>query len=96
MPLINDYPFQGEQYKVLFESNPFPMWIYDLDTLKFLAVNHAAIVKYGYSENEFSKMDLLDIRPHEDVESLLNNIKTKYEEYQWLSGGGILKKMELL
>ena len=92
MPLINDYPFQGEQYKVLFESNPFPMWIYDLDTLKFLAVNHAAIVKYGYSENEFSKMDLLDIRPHEDVESLLNNIKTKYEEYQWSSGWRHIKK----
>ena len=55
------------QYRLLFESNPQPMWVYDLETLRFLAVNEAAIRHYGYSRAEFLDMTLKDIRPAEDV-----------------------------
>ena len=47
----------------LFETNPQPMWVYDLETLRFLDVNNAAVRNYGYSREEFLRMTLLDIRP---------------------------------
>ena len=58
------------QYRLLFESNPQPMWVYDLETLRFLAVNDAAIRHYGYSRIQFLEMTLKDIRPAEDVDLL--------------------------
>ncbi len=62
------------RYKLLFENNPYPMWVYDLDTLQFLAVNRAAISSYGYSEDEFLSMSITDIRPPQEVPKLLRNI----------------------
>ena len=53
----------------LFEHHPQPMWVYELQTYRFLRVNHAAVVAYGYSEAEFLAMSALDIRPREDVAS---------------------------
>src|SRR5215470_17355446 len=58
------------QYRLLFESNPQAMWVYDLTTLRFLAVNDAAVDHYGYSRAEFLDMTIKDIRPPEDVELL--------------------------
>ena len=58
------------QYRLLFESNPQPMWVYDLTTLRFLAVNDAAVRHYGYSRAEFLDMTIKDIRPPEDVKLL--------------------------
>ncbi len=54
------------QYRILFERNPHPMWVFDTETLRFLAVNDAAIEQYGYSRVEFMKMSILDIRPADD------------------------------
>lgn len=62
---------QSEQrYRQLFESHPLPMWVYDCETLRFLAVNKAAIEHYGYCEREFLNLTLMDIRPPEDVRQL--------------------------
>src|ERR1041384_7766584 len=58
------------QYRLLFESNPQPMWVYDLTTLRFLAVNEAAVRHYGYSRSEFLEMTIKDIRPPDDVKLL--------------------------
>ncbi|HEY6659823.1 MAG TPA: PAS domain S-box protein, partial [Pyrinomonadaceae bacterium] len=58
------------QYRLLFESNPQAMWVYDLATLRFLAVNDAAVRHYGYSRAEFLDMTIKDIRPVEDVQLL--------------------------
>ncbi|HEX7566634.1 MAG TPA: PAS domain S-box protein, partial [Bradyrhizobium sp.] len=63
-----------EQYRLLFESNPHPMWVYDLETLAFLAVNAAAIHHYGYAREEFLNMTLKDIRPPEDIPALLDSV----------------------
>lgn len=63
-----------ERYRVLFEDNPYPMWVYDIDSYKFLAVNNAAIRDYGYSYNDFMSMSIFDIRPPEDIDSLCESI----------------------
>jgi PAS domain S-box-containing protein len=60
---------------ITFDNHPDPMWIYDLQTLRFLEVNEAATIKYGYSREEFLAMTLKDIRPAEDVPALLQNIR---------------------
>jgi PAS domain S-box-containing protein len=63
-----------ERYRLLFENNPFPMWVYDLATLQFLAVNDAAILHYGYSRKEFLSMTIRDIRPPEALPALMKNL----------------------
>lgn len=62
------------EYRELFERNPNPMWVYDLETIGFLAVNEAAVAKYGYARDEFLGMRITDIRPAEDVDRLLENV----------------------
>jgi diguanylate cyclase (GGDEF)-like protein/PAS domain S-box-containing protein len=56
-----------ERYLQLFDSTPHPMWVYDLETLRFLAVNREAIKHYGYAREEFLRLTLADIHPPEDV-----------------------------
>ncbi|MDA8291221.1 MAG: EAL domain-containing protein [Actinomycetota bacterium] len=51
---------------MLLAANPLPMWVYDLETLRFVEVNEAAIAHYGYSRDEFLAMSISDIRPEED------------------------------
>lgn len=63
-------PNLNDPFLVLFESNPMPMWIFEADTLQFLAVNDAAIKHYGYSREEFLRMNLRNIRPPTDVPTL--------------------------
>lgn len=62
------------RYRMFFEANPHPMWLYDLETLAFLAVNDAAVCHYGYSRPEFLSMTIADIRPSDDVPRLLENV----------------------
>ena len=61
-------------FRLLFYNNPLPMWVYDLETLAFLAVNDAAIQHYGYTREEFLSMTIKDIRPQKDIPALLENI----------------------
>jgi PAS domain S-box-containing protein len=74
------------QYRLLFESNPQAMWVYDLATLRFLAVNDAAVRHYGYSRTEFLEMTIKDIRPPEDVQLLekyLNSENAHPDAGEW-------------
>jgi len=65
---------QSEQrYHLLFDSNPHPVWVYDLQTLVILDVNHSAVRNYGYSRAEFLSLTIKDIRPPEDVPALLQS-----------------------
>lgn len=63
------------RYRLLFESNPMPMWVCDNETLRFLAVNQATVDHYGYSREEFARMDSTHLRPAEDVALFLANLK---------------------
>jgi PAS domain S-box-containing protein len=62
------------RYRLLFEANPWPMWVYDRGNLSFLAVNEAAVKHYGYSREEFLSMTLRDIRPAEDIPAKRANV----------------------
>ncbi len=70
----NAAPMSDAQYRLLFESNPIPMWVFHLDSLRFLAVNRAAIRQYGYSEEEFLGMTIAQIRPEETVPDLMRDL----------------------
>jgi PAS domain S-box-containing protein len=67
---ITELKQREASFRLVFESNPVPMWINDRDSLRFLDVNSAAVEHYGYSREQFLTMTLLDIRPAEDWEEL--------------------------
>ncbi|MRW85565.1 EAL domain-containing protein [Pseudoduganella sp. FT26W] len=73
---LDDYDVYESRlrFKYLFEAHPQPMWVYDLETLRFMVVNAAAVVQYGYTEAEFLYMTIRDIRPQEEVERLEQNL----------------------
>jgi len=61
------------RYRELFSTNPAPMFIFETESLNILEVNEAAVLKYGFTHDEFEQLSLSDIRPKEDV-SLMNKI----------------------
>ncbi len=65
----------NERYGMLFESNPQPMWVFEVDTLAFLEVNEAATRQYGYSREEFLSMTIMDILPPEDAPGLHHGLE---------------------
>jgi PAS domain S-box-containing protein len=91
------------EYRLLFEHNPNPMCIYDPETLKFIAVNEAAIQMHGYSAAEFSTMTIADIRPAEDVPILkaalvtsLQNPHSYVGEWRHRKKDGTLIEVEII
>lgn len=90
-----------EKYRIIFSKNPQPMWIYDLDTLKFLEVNQAAIDHYGYSKEEFLSMTLMDIRPPEDLPVFFKSIdkartlESTFEETRHIKKNGEIIDLEI-
>ena len=68
------------RYRDLFESNPHPMWIYDVETLRFLAVNDAAVKEYGWSVEQFLAMTVADIRPAEELADMVRQFQMEAEE----------------
>jgi PAS domain S-box-containing protein len=80
------------RFRFLFANNPLPMWVYELEELRFLEVNEAALAHYGYSREEISKMRVTDIRPEEDLPRFLENIKTSHAKLQHSGPWRHLKK----
>jgi len=70
-----------QHQELMFSANPYPMWIYDKKTLRFLQVNDAAVKAYGYSRAEFLAMTVVDIRPEEDIPRFLEAIGRRNEGY---------------
>ena len=64
-----------ERYRLLFQNNPQPMYLYDPESLRFLAVNDATMRKYGYDRAEFLSMTLKDIRPPEEIPKLMEDLE---------------------
>lgn len=62
-------------YRQFFTEHPVPMWVYEWGSLKFLAVNDAAVLKYGYSQEEFLRMSLLDIRDPATIPEMMDDVK---------------------
>jgi PAS domain S-box-containing protein len=76
-----------EDYQNLYVGNPNPMWIYDPLTFNFLSVNNSAVNSYGYSKEEFLKKSIMDIRPKDDydkvVQSSLRITNTQFSSGIW-------------
>jgi two-component system cell cycle sensor histidine kinase/response regulator CckA len=64
-----------EMFRLLFSYNPLPTWVMDRESLRFLEVNEAAVRQYGYSQNEFKRMTVLDFRPEEERAKYLDQLK---------------------
>ncbi len=76
-----------ERYRLLFQHNPQPMLVYDTQTLAVVAVNQAAIARYGYAESEFLRLKIEQLRPPEDVALLRHHLErrtsTTYQSGVW-------------
>lgn len=55
------------RYRVMFQGNPHPMWVFDPETLRILDVSEAALARYGYTREEFQALTILDLLVPEDV-----------------------------
>ena len=69
-------------FRLLLAANPLPMWVYDLETLRFVVVNDAAVAHYGYSRDEFLRMTLADIRPEEERARLYQTVAERRDALQ--------------
>jgi len=69
-----------QKYKLLFESNPLPMFMFSRDDFSILDVNESAIRHYGFSKEEFLEMKMTDLRPQEDVSRFLEKVTTSAAE----------------
>jgi PAS domain S-box-containing protein len=74
------------KYKLLFDNNPIPMWVYELKTFRFIMVNDAAVATYGYSREQFLSMNLFDIRPEDDYSLLADNLSKDWGDKFVFSG----------
>ncbi len=84
---IHELMESEKRYNDLFQFSPQPMFVFDAETFKFIQVNNAAIMHYGYSEPEFLNMTILDIRPQNkivEVKELI--IKNAQEEVKIFTG----------
>ncbi len=68
-------------FERLFENNPNPMWIYELNTFKILLANTAASYQYGYSPTEFKNLTLYDLRPSSEHEKLNYSLRTEVSKF---------------
>jgi len=68
---------QEASFRYLFEKNPNPMWVFDRATLGILEVNEAAVAHYGYSHEEFRRINITDLRPAEDVPRLMTYLRNR-------------------
>jgi len=82
-----------KRYSDLFQLSPQPMFVYDMQTLKYLDVNSSAIAHYGYSREEFLSMTILDIRPKEDI-PLLRETLAQQQHQQIVSLHGIFRHLK--
>jgi PAS domain S-box-containing protein len=81
-----------QRYQLLFHKNPLPMWVFDLDTLAFLAVNEAAVEKYGYSADEFASMTVRDLHVTEEIPRLVERLAD--EKARTTANGLIVKHLK--
>ncbi|MBX3008412.1 MAG: PAS domain-containing protein [Melioribacteraceae bacterium] len=72
---------KAKLYDVLNESMPAPMFIYDIENLKFLEVNEAALKFYGYKKSDFLNMDLTDLYAPEDIQTLIESGSSSLGNY---------------
>lgn len=79
--LENVLKLKNKMYEFLVSKNPDAVFIYDLESFKFLDVNAAALSLYGYSRDEFLQMDLTDLYLFDDIQSIAGSAKNEEEKF---------------
>ena len=73
---VTEAKIREESFRLLFDSNPVPMWVFDSESSRFLAVNDAAIALYGYSREQFMAMTVVGVRPPETRDEFRRHLQT--------------------
>lgn len=90
-----------QRYRYLFNNNPMPLFIFDFSTYNIIKANDAAVKKYGYSLQEFLSLNIIDIRPAEDINLLKkilkdeNSYNQQNEIWRHLKKNGELMYMQI-
>ena len=63
---IGELKRREASFRLLFDGNPVPMWLYDPEDLRILSVNDAAVAHYGYSRGRWQSMTLYDLWPKDE------------------------------
>ena len=79
---IGDLKRREASFRLLFDGNPMPMWLYDPSDLRILNVNDAAVAHYGYSRARFQSMTLPDLWSGDEKEIHREVAKSVGEKYQ--------------
>ena len=74
------------RYRLLFEASPEAMYVFDVGTLRILAVNDACVARYGYSRPEFLAMSIRDINPPEEWAELERIVRERTPGPQYRTG----------
>lgn len=80
--LARDLHKSEENYKLMFQRNPMPICIWDIETMKFLEVNDTMVIHYGYTREEFLTMSIFDIRPPEEIDDFMERYSTLAPGYR--------------
>lgn len=91
------------RYQQIFQLSPLPMWIFSLESYQFLDVNQAAIETYGFSRDEFLRLNLFDVHLSEDysqvLDAIINEIKLQangnYRNIRHVKRSGEVIQVEL-
>jgi diguanylate cyclase (GGDEF)-like protein/PAS domain S-box-containing protein len=79
---VTDIKRREDSFRLLFDSNPMPMWVFDADTMDFLSVNDAAVQHYGYDRASFLRMQLRQIWPRDEWDIHSKALKQLGDAYQ--------------
>ncbi len=83
---VTDLKRREQSFRLLFDNNPMPMWVFDTTTRRFVGVNDAAVAHYGYSREAFLSMAVSDIWPRDEVDAhneALGHVGDVYESRVW-------------
>jgi PAS domain S-box-containing protein len=91
-----EFETTASRYRNLFRIHPEPMWVFNIESLKFLEVNDAAVLRYGYSREEFLAMTIATIYPPDELPAILASLHKPAElasvsEFHRLKGGALIE-----
>lgn len=79
---VTDIKRREHSFRLLFDSNPMPMWVFDAKTMDFLGVNDAAVQHYGYDRASFLRMQLKEIWPRDEWDIHSKALQQLGDSYQ--------------
>jgi len=79
---VTEIKRRDASFRLLFDGNPMPMWVFEAETMRFLSVNDAAVAHYGYEREAFLRMGLKEIWPRDEWEAHTRALTQHGDSYQ--------------